>query len=146
MKKALVLVVAALLLPGAALAKGKPPHPSHGSGAGGSKSHSAPRVNYVLKGTLSGYQAYDSSTSTDGSITILVKRANHHGKALENQTLTFRTDAKTKISLSRGSTGIADDSRGIVTVRAAKKIADADLAAALQGTPARQVVAKSPSS
>src|SRR5579862_3555140 len=140
MKKALILVFAALLIPGAALAAKPahpthPTHPTHGSGAGGSKSKSAPNVLYVLKGTLSGYTAYDSSTSTNGSITIVVSRANYHGK-----TLTFPVDSKTKVSLENGLTTITDGDKGIVKVRAAKKIPAADLATTLQASSAKQIV------
>lgn len=134
MKKMLLLAIAALMIPGVALAKGNPGH------GGGSKSHSAPKVLYVLKGTLSGYSAYDSTTSTPGSITILVSRANYHGHALKGQTLTFPTDAKTKIVLENGATTVTDNDRGIVKVKAAKKIAAADLASTLQTSSAKQVV------
>ncbi|HLX32951.1 MAG TPA: hypothetical protein VKR79_09335 [Gaiellaceae bacterium] len=145
MKKALILVFAALLIPGAALAAKPahpthPTHPTHGSGAGGSKSKSAPNVLYVLKGTLSGYTAYDSSTSTNGSITIVVSRANYHGKTLKGQTLTFPVDSKTKVSLENGLTTITDGDKGIVKVRAAKKIPAADLATTLQASSAKQIV------
>ena len=49
------------------MAKGKPPtavtHTNHGKA----------RVMYVLKGTIYAYTAYDSSTQTNGSLTIDVK-------------------------------------------------------------------------
>jgi hypothetical protein len=136
MKKALVFAFVALLIPGAALAKGKPP----GAGNGTKGGKSAPKVLYVLKGTLSGYTAYNSSTSTNGSITILVAKANYHGKALKSQTLTFPVDSKTRISLEDGVSTVTDNDKGIVKIRAAKRIAAADLASTLQASSARQVV------
>ena len=90
MKRALIFVVAALMVPSVALAKGNPGHGHQGG-------KSAPKVMYVLKGTLSAYTA--ATSTTPGSITIAVTRANHHGAALKGQTLTFPTDANTKVSL-----------------------------------------------
>ena len=130
MKKALILILAALMIPSVALAA-KPAH--HGP--------KAPRqVTYILKGTLSNYAAYDSVTPANGSITIVVNHANNHGKALKGATLTFPIDAKTKISLRHQLTTITNGDRGIIAVRAAKKIAPADLAATLQALPAKHVV------
>ena len=128
MKKALLLVLAALVLPSAALAA-KPPH-----------APATPKmVTYVIKGTLSGYHAYDSVTPANGSITILVKKANHHGKSLKGQSLTFAVDANTKIKLKHGLTTITDGDKGSIKVRAAKKIPAADLAATLQLSPAAKI-------
>ena len=78
MKKATALGVAALAMifsTSVAFAKGKPP-------TKGGKS--APNVQYVLKGALSAYTPYNSSTSTNGSITILVNHSNYHGRAAED--------------------------------------------------------------
>jgi hypothetical protein len=131
MKKALLLVLAALMIPSAALAAKPTQNDKGGKGA--------PQVTYVLKGTLSSYTAYDSATPANGSITILVQHANRHGKSLKGQTLTFPVDANTKVSLADGVTAITDGDRGMVKVRAAKKIAAADLATTLQAQPARQI-------
>lgn len=135
MKRIVLIAVAALLVPSAALAA-KPQHPQHP--AKGPKS--APKVTHVLAGTLSGYTAYDSSTSTNGSITIVVKKANHHAASLKGQTLTFPVGPNTKISLQDGTTTITDGDRGLVKVRAAKNIPAADLASTLQSSTAGQVV------
>jgi hypothetical protein len=137
MKKGILLAVVAALMvtPAAAMAKG----PGHG-GKG------APKVMYVLKGTLSSYSPYDSVTPANGSITITVTHANHHGNSLKGQVLTFPVDANTTVSLENGVTAIADGDNGMVKVKAAKNIAPADLAATLQATPARQVVDQGPSS
>jgi hypothetical protein len=140
MRKAIILVVAALTLglsTSAALAGGNPGHGKGGSNGGGK---GAPKVVYVLKGKLSAYTPYNSSTSTNGSITIAVSQANYHGKSLKGQTLTFPVDANTKVSLPDGVTTITDNDQGIVKVKAAKKIAAADLATTLQATAAKQIV------
>jgi len=139
MKKALLLVIAALLVPSVALAAKPPSHPGKGG-------KSAPKVMYVLKGKLSAYSAYNSVGPVNGSITIVVSHANRHGKALKGQTLTFALDASSKISLKSGLTTITDNDIGIVKIKAAKKIAAADLAATLQAIPAKQVVDQGPSS
>jgi hypothetical protein len=131
MKKVLLLVVAALVIPSVALAK-KPPHPTHGK--------SAPKVMYVLKGKLSNYQSYDSIYVESGMITILVRSSNHHGRALRGQTLTFPIVAKSRITLRNGLTTITDNDKGIVKVWATKRVPAADLAATLQAVPARQVI------
>ena len=138
MKKALLLAIAALMVPSAALAGKSDPPAHHGKGA--------PKVTYVLKGTLSNYLPYDSIYVESGAITIVVRHANRHGRALKGQTLTFPVDGMTKVSLKDGLTTITDGDRGIVKVRAAKRIAAADLAAALQAITARQVIDKGPSS
>ena len=130
MKKALILVLAALVIPTSVAVAAKPAH--------GPKT--PPQVTYVLKGTLSNYTAYNAQTSTNGSITILVSNANNHAKSLKGQTLTFPVDANTKISLDASVTSIANGDSGLVKVRAAKKIAPADLAATLQAQSARQIV------
>ena len=128
MKKALLLVFAALIIPGVALAN-PPANPGQ----------SAPKVAYILAGTLSSYSPYDAGTSTNGSITILVKRANYHGRALKGQSLTFVVDANTMIRFADGVTAIADGDRGTVRVRALLRIPAADLAATLQQSPAKRI-------
>lgn len=86
MRKFLIAISClALLVPAAALAKGKPAQPGK----------SAPKVMYVLKGTLTAYTA--ANGSTNGSVTITVKSSNHHGASLKNQTLTFAVSSATKV-------------------------------------------------
>lgn len=106
MRKVLVVVLAALLVPAAAVAKGKPTNP-------GSQSKAAPKVLYVLKGTLTAYSA--ANGTTNGSVTITVKSSNRHGASLKNQSLTFAVSSSTKIV----GTFTANDN-GIVKVRGAK--------------------------
>jgi len=129
MKKVLILILAALMIP-TSVALAKPPHPNK----------PVPQVTYVLKGTLSNYMAYDSVTPANGSITIVVKRAMPHAKSLKGQTLVFPIDAKTKISLRHHMTTITNGDKGIIKVRAAKHIAPADLVATLQASSAKQIV------
>ncbi len=145
MKKLLPLLIAALMIPGVALAKGPKP------GKGPAGSHGRAKVVYLLKGSLSAYTAYDSSTSTNGSITLDVKRANRHGRALKGTQLVFTgmVTSGTKISLSNGVTAIADGDRGIVKVRAPrepKTMSGSDLAAVLTALPVRQVLDQGPAS
>lgn len=139
MKRALIFAIAALMVPSVALAKGNPGHGHQGG-------KSAPKVAYILKGTLSAYTAYDSASNTAGTITIAVTHSNHHGAALKGQSLTFPVDAKTKVTLQDGVTAITDNDKGIVTVRAPKKIAAADLATTLQTYSARHVIDQGASS
>lgn len=127
MKKALLLVLAALVIPSVALAK-----PSHGP-------KPAPMVTYKLKGILSNYAPYDSVTPANGSITIEVKHANHHGKALKGMTLSFPVDANTMTKLKHGLTTITNGDKGSVKIRAPRNIAPADLATQLQTYPASKI-------
>jgi hypothetical protein len=137
MKRLIVLLAAALVIPtSVAVAKGPPANPGK----------SAPKVQYILKGTLSGYTAFNSSTNTPGSITILVTRANHHGKALVGQTLTFSGEvmSTTKVTLHDGATTITDGDRGIVKIRALKRIDPGALVSTLETTPVRQIIDQGP--
>jgi hypothetical protein len=113
MKKAIVFLVAALALP-TSVAFAKPSHPARGG-------KSAPRVQYILKGTLSAYTAA-GDTST-GSITIDVKHSNYHGRLLKNKSLTFTLTAKSKVTFRHKSTlAEGQTAKGVIAVRAPKKI------------------------
>ena len=113
MKKVVIFLIAAVALPtSVALAQGSP-----------TKGKSAPKVQYILKGTLSTYT--EASDSATGSITIDVKQSNHHARALKNQSLTFSLTTKSKLTFRRGSHAhqeIADGAEGYLTVRAPKRI------------------------
>jgi hypothetical protein len=122
MRKAIVFLVAALMLPSAALAKAPTNHTNHSHGK------AAPRVMYVLKGTLSSYTA--ASPSADGSISITVNHSNYHGRALKGQTLTFAVSTKTRINYRHGTSSIADGAKGIVKFRAPRKVSG-DMSAVL---------------
>src|SRR5215469_10006376 len=74
MKRFLPVVIAALMIPSVALAK---PPASKGTHSNKGKA----KVQYVLKGTLSAYSGFDSSTNTPGSITIVVNTASCLGCA-----------------------------------------------------------------
>ncbi len=143
MKKVLPFLIVALLIPGAALAKG----PKQDNGSNSTKGKA--KVMYVLHGTLSAYGAYDSVTPANGSITIDVLRSNRHGKLLRNTSQTFLVGAKTKIRVKHGlSLDGASCYLGVVKVRAPRVSfkdpnAQADLATALQDATAFQVMFKS---
>jgi hypothetical protein len=116
MKKLLPFVIAALMIPSVALAKGKPPT------AGTHTNQGKANVMYVLKGMIYAYTPYDSSTQTNGSITIDVKSSNRHGKLLDGQTgVLITVGPNTKIELRNGVTTIAASQPGdlgVVKVRA----------------------------
>jgi len=106
MKKAIVLLVVALAIPtSVAFAKASP-----------TRGKSNPRVMYVLKGTLSSYQA--ATTTADGSISITVNHSNYHGRALKDQTLTFSTTTSTRVTNVNGATTISDGAKGVLKFKA----------------------------
>ena len=147
MKKVLPFVLAALMIPSVALAKGPKPN------ADAHTNHGKARVMYVLKGMIYAYTAYDSTTSTPGSITIDVNHSNRHGKLLVGQTITISLGANTKINLENGVTSIAASQPGdlgMVKVRgpklAFKSAALTDLQTALQNQPAHMVTDWGPAS
>ena len=127
MRKLILVAIAAMLVPGFALAKGKPTNP------GSQGAHGAPKVMYVLRGSLTAYTA--ATDSVDGSVTIVVKSANHHGASLVNQTLQIPVSSATKIV----GTFAANDN-GVVKVRAPKNTPASALVAALQSAKAWQVI------
>ena len=147
MKKLLPFVIVALMIPGVALAKGKPPT------AGTHTNHGKAKVMYVLKGQIYNYTAFDSATSTPGSLTIAVSHSNRHGRLLVGQTITISTGANTKIRLLNGVTSIAaaqPGDVGKVKVRASrlahKSATLADVQAALLNQPAHMVTDWGPAS
>jgi hypothetical protein len=148
MKKLLPFVIAALMVPGVALAQGKP------STAGTHTNHGKAKVMYVLKGLIYGYTAYDSTTNTPGSLTIAVSHSNRHGKLLVGQPpLTITIGANTKVLLTNGVASIAaaaPGDNGMVKIRASrlafKSATVADAQNALTGQSAHQVIDWGPSS
>jgi hypothetical protein len=148
MKKLLPFVIAALMIPSVALAKGKPPT------AGTHTNHGKANVLYVLKGMVYAYVPYDSATQTNGSITIDVKSSNRHGKLLNAQTgVMITVGPNTKIELKNGVTSIAAASPGdlgMVKVRAPrlafKSATLSDVEAALLNHAAHMVTDRGPSS
>jgi hypothetical protein len=104
----IAVVFLALVVPAAAVAKGKPSDPgSQGQGK------AAPKVMYVLRGSLTAYTP--ANGASNGSVTIMVKGANHHGASLDGKSLTFAVSATTKIV----GTYAANDN-GIVKLRGPK--------------------------
>lgn len=107
MRKLLISIVCvALLVPAAALAKGKPSNP-------GSQGQAAPKVMYVLRGMLTAYTP--ANGATNGSVTITVKSSNHHGASLKGQTLTFAVSSSTKFVGT-----FTPNDKGIVKLRGPK--------------------------
>jgi hypothetical protein len=148
MKKLLPFAIAALMIPSVALAKGKPPT------AGSHTNHGKANVMYVLRGMVYAYTAYDSSTQTNGSITIDVNDSNRHGKLLNGQTgVQITVGPNTKIRLEDGATSIAaaqPGDLGMVKVRAPrlafKSATLSDVQTALQNHAAHMVTDWGPAS
>ena len=148
MRKLLPLAIVALMIPSVALAKGKPPT------AGTHTNHGKANVMYVLRGMTYAYTPYDSTTQTNGSITIDVKSSNRHGKLLNGQTgVLITVGPKTKIELENGVTSIATASPGdlgTVKVRAPrlafKTATLTDVETALQNHAAHMVTDWGPAS
>ena len=113
MKKAIVLLAVALAIPtSVAFAKGSP----------GTNGKSHPIVTYVLKGTLTDYTA--ATTTSDGSISIIVNHSNYHGRALKGQTVgPFVVTMKTKVTFKNGATTLSGKARGILKFRAPLRFA-----------------------
>lgn len=106
MKKAIVLLVVAFAIPtSVALAKANP-----------TRGKSNPKVMYVLKGTLSSYQA--ATADAPGSISITVKHANFHKVILADQTITFSTTMSTRVGFPNGATEITDGDTGVLKFKA----------------------------
>jgi hypothetical protein len=80
----------------------------------------APKVRYVLQGTLSNYFA--PSNGDDGSITILVAHANYHGRALKSQSLTFAIASTAQIAFRSENARIADGAKGMIKFRAPLRV------------------------
>src|SRR6266702_3087394 len=78
MRKLPLFLALALAVPSLALAA-KPPALGNSQGSHGK----APQVMYVLKGTLTAFTA--AAGATNGSVSLLVNSANHHGASLKGQ-------------------------------------------------------------
>jgi len=133
MKKLPVFLALALAVPSLALAA-KPPVPGNSQAPHGK----SPQVMYVLKGTLTAFTA--AAGATNGSVSLLIKSANHHGASLTGQTLTFAVSSSTKVVTGDGAAVTVNDN-GVVKLRGPKKIAATDnLATVLQALTAKQVI------
>ena len=122
--------VVAVAVPAAAVAGTPPAKPA-------SPGKSAPKVTYVLHGTLSAYTA--ANGATPGSVTIAVTAANYHARSLKGQSLTFAVAPSTKVVLDADGQ-ITDGEKGVVKVRAPKRTASDTLATTLQAAAVSQVV------
>jgi hypothetical protein len=125
MKKAIVLVAVALVIPtSVAFAKATP-----------ARGNSNPKVMYVVKGTLSSYLA--ATSTTPGSISITVNHSNFHGRALKGQTLTFGTSMSTKVNYVNGASTITDGARGVLKFKAPLRLGAGTDAATVLPTMAK---------
>lgn len=110
-----------------------------------SHSKAAPKVTYILKGTLSNFTAASTAadgTVTNGSVTINVTHSNYHARALVGQQLTFAVSMKTSTTLM-GGTNI-NGAHGIVKFRAPLRESNTTLMASLTATTptiATQIIA-----
>jgi hypothetical protein len=144
-KKLLVLIALAMAVPSLALAA-KPPSPGNSQGTHGK---AAPKVMYVLKGTLTAFSP--ASGGSNGSVTILVAHANHHAKSLvtdpPSTSVTLAVSSTTKVVMHDGAAFKSGD-RGMVKVRLPKNTPVANLVATLQNAPtvAFQVIDQGPAS
>src|SRR5690349_787168 len=93
-------------------------------------SKAAPKVTYILKGTLSGFTA--ASATANGSVTINVTHSNYHAHALVGQQLTFAIAMTTPTNLMGGT--IVDGTHGIVKFRAPLRVSNTTLMASLTAT------------
>jgi len=124
MRNVLIVLALALALPALALAA-PPSQPGK----------SAPKVQYVLKGTLTSFTA--STGGLDGSITFTVTQANRHRAALKDQSLTLLVKPTTMVVLDTDGELTAGETV-IVKVRELRRTSDA--LALLTGKNARQVI------
>jgi len=135
MKKLLPFAIAALMIPSVALAKG--PNPN----AGAHTNHGKAKVMYVLKGMIYGYTAYDSATSTPGTLTIVVSHSNRHGRLLVGQTVPITLGANSKVLMENGVTSIAPalpGDSGMVKIRGPRMAFKGATSVALQNALANQ--------
>ena len=116
-RKTLALFVLVLAIPTVALAA---------TAQASSQSTAAPKVLYILKGTLWNYTA--ATTTTSGSVTIHVTHSNYHAKALVGKDLTFAVSAKTTTKLNNATT-IKNGVRGVVKFRAPLRVSNTTLLA-----------------
>ena len=126
MRKVLFVVVLALALPALALAA-QPTQPGK----------SAPKVQYVLKGTLTSFTA--SAAGADGSITFTITNVNRQRGALKGQPLTLLIKPTTHVVVGTDGELTAGETV-IVKVRELRRTTDA--LALLNGKNARQVIAQ----
>jgi hypothetical protein len=132
-RKALALIALALAITAVAFAT------TAQASKGNSKA--APKVTYILKGTLSNFTA--ASTTAIGSVTINVTHSNFHARALVGHQLTFGISLKTPTNIMGGT--IIDGARGIVKFRAPLRVSNTSLMAALTATHpmiASQIIAR----
>jgi hypothetical protein len=124
MSKVLIVLALALAVPALAIAA-QPAQPGK----------SAPKVQYVLKGTLTSFTP--STGDTDGSITFMITKSNHHGATLKDQSLMLLIKPSTKVVFDTDGE-LTPEETVVVKVRELRRTTDA--LALLTGKNARQVV------
>src|SRR5215217_5676607 len=124
MPKVLLVLALALAVPALALAA-QPAQPGK----------SAPKVQYILKGTLTTFAP--STGGADGSITFTVTKANRHRDQLKDQSLTLLIKPTTKVVFDADGT-LETGETVMVKVRELSRTTDA--LALLSGKNARQVI------
>jgi hypothetical protein len=107
MKKAIVLLVAAVVLP-TSVAFAKPAQT-------GTHGKSNPMVMYVLKGMLTSYTA--ATADQPGSVTIEVAHSNFHS-SLKGKSMSFDTTTKTRITFPNGATTLTAPAKGVLKFKA----------------------------
>jgi hypothetical protein len=131
MRKLLALVAAlALAVPAIALVA-KPAQPGQSVQPG----KSAPKVQYVMKGTLTSFTA--SAGGADGSIAFTVTKSNHQRAGLKDKALTLLVKPSTKVVFDTDGQLTAGETV-VVKVRELKRTTDASTL--LNGKEARQVI------
>ncbi|HWD24642.1 MAG TPA: hypothetical protein VG368_04195 [Acidimicrobiales bacterium] len=149
MRKSWVAIAATLTLAGVPTAAfaAKPVHPVHpttpaSNGAVTDATHppATPTVMYVLRGTLMSYTP--ATTMTPGSVSITVTSSNFGQKTLKSAgPLTFTVSTTTTV-VHGGKFTTGD--RGVVKVRAPKKISTLTLVATLETKTAFEVIDQGP--
>jgi hypothetical protein len=122
--KTLLVLALALAAPALALAA-QPAQPGK----------SAPKVQYVLKGTLMSFTP--ATGGADGSITFTVTKSNHHRAALKGQSLTLLIKPTTRVVFD-GDGALEPEEAVVVKLRESRRTTDA--LALLSGKNARQVI------
>src|SRR4051812_9297227 len=116
-KIAFISALAVVGIPAGALAA-KPSHPTTPASTNANTHAATAKVQFVLRGTLSGYAA--ANGTTNGMVTLTVKSSNFDSKTLKaGPPLVFIVTSSTKVVLHNG-TAIANGDNGIVKLRLAK--------------------------
>jgi hypothetical protein len=131
MRTVLIVFSLALAVPALALAA-QPSPPGKSQDTHGK---SAPKVMYVLKGTVTAFTA--STGGADGSLALTVAKANRHKAALKDQSLSLVVKAATKVVFDADGQ-LTEGETVVVQVKADKRTTDA--VALLDGKNAKLII------